>query len=89
MVTLKAEDALAKEQQENEEQRAIIITETPSIPKLTRAKARELNKTPIIQLPALKDPQPEPEIAALIKDDLHSDEEDEEYVFQEEDFVVY
>ncbi|KAM7341508.1 gon-4 like protein muscle wasted isoform 2-T2 [Cochliomyia hominivorax] len=87
LVTLKAEDALAKEQKKNEEQRAIIITETPSVPKLTRAKARELNKTPVIKLPSLKKQETEPEIAALIKEDLHSDEEDEEYVFKEEDFV--
>lgn len=80
---------MAKEKQKTEEHTTIIITETPSIPKLTRAKARELNKTPILKLPALKtDQESEPEIAALIKDDLHSDEDDEEYVFQEEDFVV-
>lgn len=87
LVTLKAEDELAKEKRKEEEQRAIIITETPSIPKLTRAKARELNKTPTVKLTPLKD-QEQHEIASLIKEDLHSDEDDEEYVFQEEDFVV-
>ncbi|XP_023301038.2 uncharacterized protein LOC111683217 [Lucilia cuprina] len=83
LVTLKAEDELAREKKSHEE-RAILITENTSVPKLTRAKARELNKTPILKLPSLK--VPEPEIASLIKEDLHSDEEDEEYVFQEEDF---
>ncbi|XP_065369524.1 uncharacterized protein mute [Calliphora vicina] len=84
LVTLKAEDELAREKQTNEETRAILITENPSVPKLTRAKARELNKTPILKLPSIN--QEDPEIASLIKDDLRSDDEDEEYVFQEEDF---
>lgn len=78
---------MAREKQTNEETRAILITETPSVPKLTRAKARELNKTPILKLPSLN--QEEPEIASLIKDDLRSDDDDEEYVFQEEDFVIF
>lgn len=94
LVTLKAEDELAKEKREaataNEEEQqrgAIIITETPSVPKLTRAKARELNRTPGITLPPLNE-TPLNEIEVLIREDLHSDEEDEEYTFKEDDFHV-
>ncbi|XP_030238913.1 uncharacterized protein LOC108655014 isoform X2 [Drosophila navojoa] len=94
LVTLKAEDELAREKREaataNEEEQqqqrgAIIITETPSVPKLTRAKARELNRTPGITLPPLNE-TPLNEIEVLIREDLHSDEEDEEYTFKEDDF---
>ncbi|XP_036330028.1 uncharacterized protein LOC118742223 [Rhagoletis pomonella] len=85
LVTLKAEDEIARERQASE-QPAIIITDTPSVPKLTRAKARELNKTAGITLSTLTENK-EPEIAALIQDELNSDEDDEEYVFQEEDFI--
>ncbi|XP_053966533.1 uncharacterized protein LOC128868456 [Anastrepha ludens] len=85
LVTLQAEDEVAREREETE-QPAIIITDTPSVPKLTRAKARELNKTPGITLSTSHESK-EPEISALIQDELHSDEDDEEYVFKEEDFV--
>jgi len=95
LVTLKAEDELAREKREAEakeelqQQRgAIIITETPSVAKLTRAKARELNRTPGITLPPLNDTPINNEIEALIRDDLHSDDEDEEYTFKEDDFHV-
>nr|XP_016999537.2 uncharacterized protein LOC108059025 [Drosophila takahashii] len=92
LVTLKAEDELAREKkQESAEQQkrgAIIITDTPSVPKLTRAKARELNCTPGISLPQLNETPTDNEgIEALIREDLHSDEEDEEYTFKEEDFL--
>ncbi|XP_017125281.1 uncharacterized protein LOC108144702 [Drosophila elegans] len=90
LVTLKAEDELAREKLESAEQQkrgAIIITDTPSVPKLTRAKARELNCTPGISLPQLNEtPVDNDGIEALIREDLHSDEEDEEYTFKEEDF---
>ncbi|KAH8403651.1 hypothetical protein KR215_000428, partial [Drosophila sulfurigaster] len=96
LVTLKAEDELAREKREAEAQEklqqqqpqrgAIIITETPSVAKLTRAKARELNRTPGITLPPLKDTAVDNDIEALIREDLHSDEEDEEYTFKEDDF---
>lgn len=95
LVTLKAEDELAREKREAEiqeedlEQRsAIIITDTPSVGKLTRAKARELNRTPGITLPPLNKTPVNDEIEALIREDLHSDEEDEEYTFKEDDFHV-
>lgn len=85
-MTLKAEDEIARERQESE-QPAIIITDTPSVPKLTRAKARELNKTPGINLSSINDIT-KPEIATLIQEELNSDEDDGEYVFKEEDFIV-
>uniref|UniRef100_A0A1I8NTI6 Myb-like domain-containing protein n=1 Tax=Stomoxys calcitrans TaxID=35570 RepID=A0A1I8NTI6_STOCA len=85
LITLKAEHELALEKSEAE-QRAIIITDTPSIPKLTRSKAKELNKQPVISLPKLLGAE-QTEIATLITDELNSDEEDEEYTFKEEDFV--
>lgn len=95
LVTLKAEDELAREKreaevlEEDQEQRgAIIITDTPSVGKLTRAKARELNRTPGITLPPLNNTPVNEEIEALIREDLHSDEEDEEYTFKEDDFHV-
>ncbi|XP_002016430.2 uncharacterized protein LOC6590417 [Drosophila persimilis] len=90
LVTLKAEDEMAREKLESAEQQkrgAIIITDTPSVAKLTRAKARELNCTPSISLPSLNDaPADANGIEALIRDDFHSDEEDEEYTFKEDDF---
>ncbi|XP_043644198.1 uncharacterized protein LOC122613853 [Drosophila teissieri] len=90
LVTLKAEDELARERLESAEQQkrgAIIITDTPSVPKLTRSKARELNCTPGISLSQLNEtPTDNNGIEALIREDLHSDEEDEEYTFKEEDF---
>lgn len=82
LVTINAENELAREKAA-----AVIITETPSVPKLTRAKARELNKTPMIPLAPLTDREAT-EISKLIDEDLNSDDEDEEYTFQEEDFVV-
>uniref|UniRef100_A0A1A9ZY38 Uncharacterized protein n=1 Tax=Glossina pallidipes TaxID=7398 RepID=A0A1A9ZY38_GLOPL len=85
LVTLKAEDELAREKQSETEQRAIIITHAPPIPKLTRAKARELNKTPVISLPLLNAETEQPEIAKLIQDELNSDEEDEDFTLQEEE----
>ncbi|KAI9576784.1 hypothetical protein GQX74_010766 [Glossina fuscipes] len=85
LVTLKAEDELAREQQSETEQRALIITDMPSVPKLTRAKARELNKTPVISLPVLNAETEQPEIAKLIQDELNSDEEDEDFTLQEEE----
>ncbi|ALC42813.1 mute [Drosophila busckii] len=94
LVTLKAEDELAREKREREEEQeekqeqrgAIIITETPSVAKLTRAKARELNCTPGITLPPLNNTPVDNEVQVLINQELHSDEDDEEYAFKEEDF---
>lgn len=88
LVSLKAEDVLAREKQSETEQRAIIITHAPSVPKLTRAKARELNKTPVISLPLLNAETQQPEIAKLIQDELNSDEEDEDFTLQEEELPV-
>ncbi|XP_030383258.1 uncharacterized protein LOC115630741 [Scaptodrosophila lebanonensis] len=86
LVSLKAEDEVAREKREAEKRGAIIITDTPSGEKLTRAKARELNRTPGIALPALSESPATNGIEVLIREDLHSDEEDEEYTFKEDDF---
>lgn len=84
-ITLKASTELTQEKKDKEKH-AFVITENPSVPNITRAKARELNKAQIIAFPTLGEQQSE--ITSLIKDDLHSDEDDEEYMFQEEDFHV-
>lgn len=55
--------------------------------KLTRAKAKELNKLPLPLVP-LKHTQPDSEVIALIRDDLQSDDEDEEYQPGEDDIEV-
>lgn len=48
--------------------------------KLTRSKARATNTDPLPkQMLPLKTPDPPPEIAALINEELCSDDEDEEY----------
>ncbi|KAH8291293.1 hypothetical protein KR054_010370 [Drosophila jambulina] len=91
LVTLKAEDELAREKKlepaDQHKRGAIIITDTPSVPKLTRAKARELNCTTAIALAHLNEtPTDADGIEALIREDLHSDEDDEEYTFKEDDF---
>ncbi|XP_020799449.1 uncharacterized protein LOC110177191 [Drosophila serrata] len=91
LVTLKAEDELAREKKlepaDQHKRGAIIITDTPSVPKLTRAKARELNCTSGIALAPLNETQTDADgIEALIREDLHSDEDDEEYTFKEDDF---
>lgn len=53
-------------------------TEAPATPKLTRLKAKQLNH----QLPlhgSLKKSEPSEEVVALIRDELKSDDEDDEY----------
>ncbi|XP_055636041.1 uncharacterized protein LOC129775376 [Toxorhynchites rutilus septentrionalis] len=47
-------------------------------PKLTRLKAKQLNKQPLPIVP-LKAPIPDEEVAALIREELGSDDDDEEY----------
>ncbi|XP_055541136.1 uncharacterized protein LOC129727367 [Wyeomyia smithii] len=48
------------------------------IPKLTRLKAKQLNKKPLPIIP-LNAPRPDAEVAALIREELGSDDDDEEY----------
>lgn len=72
------------------EQTAIIITDTPpSVPKLTRSKARKLKENISLchPLKSLTERNGD-EIVSLIKDELHSDEDDEEYIVQDDDLVV-
>lgn len=55
------------------------------VPKLTRAKAKELNTYPLPVAPIKKS---DSEVAALIHDELHSDDDDEEYQPGEDDIEV-
>ncbi|XP_055374922.1 uncharacterized protein LOC129607773 [Condylostylus longicornis] len=57
-----------------------------STPKLTRAKAKALNKKPV-SLPSLNEIEPEPEVTALITEEMNTDDEDDEYEPKEEDYV--
>lgn len=53
-------------------------TEAPSTPKLTRLKAKQLNKT--LPTPgSLTAPEPCQDVVALVQDELFSDDEDNEY----------
>lgn len=56
-------------------------------PKLTRAKAKALNKFPLPVAP-IKHSEPDKEVVALIAEDLHSDDDDEEYQPGEDDIDV-
>lgn len=53
-------------------------SEIPTTPKLTRLKAKQLNKC--LPVPgSLKTPKPCEDVVALIQDELRSDDEDDEY----------
>lgn len=56
-------------------------------PKLTRAKAKALNKFPLPVAP-IKHSEPASEVVALIRDEMHSDDDDEEYQPGEDDIEV-
>lgn len=56
-------------------------------PKLTRAKAKALNKFPLPVAP-IKHSEPDSEVVALIREELHSDDDDEEYQPGEDDIEV-
>lgn len=58
-----------------------------AIPKLTRAKAKALNKYPLPVAP-IKHSEPDSEVVALISEELHSDDDDEEYQPGEDDIEV-
>lgn len=61
--------------------------EESALPKLTRAKAKALNKYPLPVAP-IKHSEPNSEVMALIQDELHSDDDDEEYQPGEDDIEV-
>lgn len=61
--------------------------EESTAPKLTRAKARALNKFPLPVAP-IKETPVDSEVVALIQDELRSDDEDEEYHPGDEEFEV-
>lgn len=56
-------------------------------PKLTRAKAKALNKFPLPVAP-IKHSEPDKEVVALIREELHSDDDDEEYQPGEDEIEV-
>lgn len=58
-----------------------------ALPKLTRAKAKALNKLPL-PVPPIKHSEPDSEVVALIREELHSDDDDEEYQPGEDDIEV-
>lgn len=58
-----------------------------TLPKLTRAKAKALNKFPLPLAP-LKSTQPDSDVVALISEELRSDDDDEEYQPGDDDIEV-
>lgn len=58
-----------------------------TLPKLTRAKAKALNKHPLPLAP-LKSTQLDSDVVALISEELRSDDDDEEYQPGEDDVEV-
>lgn len=58
-----------------------------ALPKLTRAKAKALNKQPLPLAP-LKSSPPDSDVVALISEELRSDDDDEEYQPGDDDIEV-
>ncbi|XP_055693650.1 uncharacterized protein LOC129796027 [Lutzomyia longipalpis] len=74
-------------EEETEEEIEVVRESADLMPKLTRLKAKELNKhLPSIVPLTLKATQEESETAMLMKDLAEEDEDDEEYKPSEEDF---
>lgn len=65
-----------------------IVAMEKTTPKLTRAKAKALNKYPLPVAP-FKHSEPDSEVVALIREELHSDDDDEEYQPGEDDVEVF
>lgn len=78
-----------KIQEENElkEEKLRTSMEEDNLPKLTRAKAKELNEN-ILPIIPIKDVKTRAEVTALTQDELHSDIEDDEYEPCEDDIIV-
>lgn len=64
-----------------------IASSEDAVPKLTRSKAKALNKYPL-PLQPFKHSEPDSEVVALIHEELHSDDDDEEYQPGEDDIEV-
>lgn len=91
IVRLKEEE-LEREEQAQREQ-IIMANERQKIddkdlPKLTRAKAKELNQLPLELVPVKPIKPAGDELVALIREELHSDDDDEEYEPAEDDLEV-
>lgn len=65
-----------------------IVTMENAIPKLTRSKAKALNKYPL-PVTSFNHSEPDSEVVALIREELHSDDDDEEYQPGEDDVEVF
>lgn len=65
-----------------------LITMEKTAPKLTRAKAKALNRYPLPVALPFKHSEPDSEVVALIREELHSDDDDEEYQPGEDDVEV-
>lgn len=96
VVKLKAEDLERRELAMKDPITAINISAEESnnkyddeeaVPKLTRAKAKALNKYPLPVAP-LQHSEPDSEVVALIREELHSDDDDDEYQPGEDDIEV-
>lgn len=61
--------------------------EEDNSPKLTRAKAKELNES-ILPIIPIQDVKTRAEVTALTQDELHPDIEDDEYQPCEDDIIV-
>lgn len=90
------EEELEREEQAEQQQRLMADRQQQAsadeavenhLPKLTRAKAKELNQVPLPLVPVTP-VQPNDEVAALIHEELHSDDDDEEYQPAEDEFEV-
>lgn len=89
-VKLKEEEELEKEEHalKNAKMQPDDDEDLPLImPKLTRAKAKALNKQPLPLAP-LRSTQPNSEVVALCSEELFPDEDDEEYQPGEDDAEV-
>lgn len=85
IVKLKEEELerLERTRMEDEEK----MDEEESMPKLTRAKAKALNRYPLPVAP-IKETPTDSEVVALIREELRSDDEDEEYRPGDEEIEV-
>lgn len=86
------EEELEREEQAEREQNIMAIerqcADEKDLPKLTRSKAKELNQLPLDLMPVKPIKPAGDELVALIREELHSDDDDEEYQPAEDDIEV-
>lgn len=86
-VKIKEEELERLEKENNEKMKLNAEDDSTTMPKLTRAKAKALNKLPLPVAP-IKGQPADAEVVALIQDELRSDDEDEEYKPESEEIEV-